>query len=148
VTGEAGHYLAANRAAIERDLRDSWKRKYLSPMLLVRPGATLLFSAPFLAWLHGEPYDYLRYARYGLDHLLTGARFQVIQIVPAGSIFSFLGHQVSTALLMSTYRIPVARELAFLLSGLMVVLPYYRLDRLPELRRKMPAGYVVVALKA
>lgn len=240
MTHGVGHYLAANRAALEHDLRDSWKRKYLSPTLLglhaqlvprllehargrfldagcgampfrryveprvegydsldiaprvpgvtfvsdlramsmiaansydaalcsevlehvadphlalselhrvLRPGAALLLSVPFLARLHEEPYDYFRYTRYGLDHLLTGASFQVVEIVATGSVFSFLGHQLSTALLTSTYRIPGVRELAFLLNGLMVVLPCYWLDRLPGLRRKMPAGYVAVALK-
>ncbi len=147
MTGEAGHYLGTNRAALERHLRESWKSKYLSPMLLVRPGATLLFSVPFLARLREEPYDYLRHARYGLDHLLAGARFQVLEIVPTASVSSFPGHQVSTALLTSTYDIPGGRDLAFLLNGLMVVLPCYCLDWLPGLRRNMPAGYVAVSVK-
>lgn len=172
MTHGVGHYLAANGAVLEQDLRDSWKRKYFSPRLLglharpvprllehasqialselhraLRLGATLLLSVPFLACLHEEPHDYFRYARHGLYQMLTGARFQVIEIVPRGSVFRFLGHQVSTALRTSTYRIPVVRELAFLINALTVVLPCYWLDRLPGLRRKMPAGYVAVALK-
>ena len=66
---------------------------------------------------------------------------------PGGAIFGFLGHQLSTALLTSTYRVPVVRELVFPLNGLMVVLPRDWLDRLPGLRRKMPTGYVAGVLK-
>jgi hypothetical protein len=97
--------------------------------------------------LHEAPDDYFRYTRYGLDHLLTGAGFHVVEIVAAGSIFSFLRHQVSTFLLTSTYRIPVVRELAFLLNGSMAVPRRYWLDPLAGLRRNVPAGYVAVALK-
>jgi SAM-dependent methyltransferase len=240
VTASIVRFLRVNRTALERDLRDSWKRKYLSPVLLnlhlelvprllthargtfldvgcgtmpfrryvetrverydsldieprvpgvtfvsdicampmvrtngydgalcsevlehvgdpqrallevhriLRPGGKLLLSVPFLARLHEEPRDYFRYTRHGLAHLLAGGGFQVVEIVPIGSVFSFLGHQISILLLSATYRIPVVRDLAFGVNALAVVLPCYLLDRLSRLRPKLPAGYVAVATK-
>ena len=101
----------------------------------------------FLARLHEELYGYFRSKRSGLDHILRGAGFHVLGIAASGSIFSSLGHQLSTPLLTGTYRIPGVRKLAFPFSGLMPVLLCYRVDRLPGLRWKMPAGYVAAALK-
>ena len=240
MTGVAFRFLAGNRAALELDLRESWRRKYLSPVLLglhsqlvprllryargrfldvgcgtmpfrryldtrverydsldlearvpgvtfisdlrampmvgtntydsalcsevlehiadpdlalaelfrvMRPSGMLLLSVPFLARLHEEPYDYFRYTCHGLEHLLTGAGFRLVEIVPTGSVCSFLGHQISVLVLSATYRIPVVRDLAFAVNALGVVLPCYWLDRVSGLGSKMPAGYVAVAVK-
>jgi SAM-dependent methyltransferase len=240
VTGTVLRHLAASRTALEKDLRDSWKRKYLSPVVLglytellprldrhargtfldagcgtmpfrrhvegrlerydsldvesrapgvtyiadvrampmvptdgydtvlcsevlehvsdperaltelhrvLRPGGTLVLSVPFLSRLHEEPHDYFRYTRHGLEHLLRAAGFRVAEIVPTGSVFSFLGHQLSTILVTTTYRIPLFGQLAFAANALALVVPCYWLDRVSGLRQKLPAGYVAVAFK-
>jgi SAM-dependent methyltransferase len=114
---------------------------------VLKPAGQLLLSVPFLSRLHEEPNDFFRYTEHGLRTLLTRNGFVVVEIIPIGSVFSFLGHQVSTVLLAATYTVPGVRQLVFALNAALVVLPCRLLDRLPGLARKLPAGYVVLATK-
>jgi len=60
---------------------------------VLRPGGHLVLTAPQYNALHGEPQDFYRYTRYGLEHLARKAGFQVSAIVPIGgflSLFAFL----------------------------------------------------------
>jgi len=112
---------------------------------ILKPSGQLLLSVPFLSRLHEEPHDYFRYTEHGLRALLERHEFEVREIVPIGSVFSFLGHQISTLLIAGTWGMPVVRELAFGVNAALIVLPCRMLDRLTGLARKLPAGYVVVA---
>jgi SAM-dependent methyltransferase len=47
---------------------------------VMKPGATLWLTAPLFYAEHERPYDYFRYTRYGLRHLLEGAGFAVEEI--------------------------------------------------------------------
>jgi SAM-dependent methyltransferase len=112
---------------------------------VMRPGGVLILTVPFLSRLHEEPHDYFRYTEHGLRLLLRRHGFLVGEIVPIGSVFGFVGHQISSALVIGTWRLPIVRELVWLLNGALVVLPCRLLDKLSGLSRKLPAGYVVVA---
>lgn len=60
---------------------------------VLKPGGRLVLTAPQYNGLHGEPRDYFRYTRYGLDHLARKAGFQVECIQPIGgfvSLFAFI----------------------------------------------------------
>lgn len=114
---------------------------------VLRPKGRLLLSVPFLSRLHEEPHDYYRYTEHGLRELLGRQGFVVEEVTPIASVCSFLGHQVSSLLVAGTWRIPVLREIAFVVNLIAVVLPCYWLDRLVMPRRKLPAGYVAVAAK-
>src|SRR5206468_4121171 len=58
---------------------------------LVRPDGALILTAP-MQWRHHEvPYDYLRFTRYGVRHLLETHGFQVKSIVPCGGVYALLG---------------------------------------------------------
>jgi SAM-dependent methyltransferase len=59
---------------------------------VLRPGGTLILSVPHLSRLHEEPYDFYRFTKYGLTHLLEVAAFRQIVVNQCGGIFSFLGH--------------------------------------------------------
>ena len=66
-------------------LREAWR--------VLRPGGYLVLTAPQYNGLHGEPQDFYRYTRYGLQHLATKTGFQVNLIEPLGgfvSLFTFL----------------------------------------------------------
>ncbi|MBL8644796.1 MAG: methyltransferase domain-containing protein [Rhodospirillaceae bacterium] len=58
---------------------------------LLRPGGGLILTAP-MQWRHHEvPYDYTRFTRYGLQHLMTQAGFAVDSITPTGGVFALMG---------------------------------------------------------
>jgi len=59
---------------------------------VLRPGGHLVLTAPQYNGLHGEPQDFFRYTRYGLEHLGRKAGFEVRLIEPIGgflSLFAF-----------------------------------------------------------
>jgi SAM-dependent methyltransferase len=112
---------------------------------VLRPGGVLLISVPFLARLHEEPHDYFRYTEHTLRYSLAALEFDVDEVVATGSVFSFMGHQVSSLLIPATFGIPGLEQLAFALNVMTVVLPCRLLDAAFPARRKFPLGYVVVA---
>jgi SAM-dependent methyltransferase len=61
---------------------------------LLRPGGRLIVSMPFLARIHGDPYDYQRYTATKLSALLTTAGFYDVDICPQGLYFSVLADMV------------------------------------------------------
>lgn len=114
---------------------------------ILKPGGVLLLSVPHLSRLHEEPHDYFRYTRYGLRALLERTGLQVVELTPAGGLFSFLGHQVSTMFLCSLWHLPVIRQIAYQANKWLLVKPCVWLDRLLDKRKIFALGYVCVARK-
>jgi SAM-dependent methyltransferase len=123
------------------------KRAIAEVRRILRPGGKCIFTVPYLSRLHEEPFDYFRYTRHGLQFLLEKNGFRVLEIVSTGSLFSFLGHQLSMVAVCSVWHIPVLKYGIFWLNALLCTLPCYWLDRLPGLARKLPLGYVAIAEK-
>jgi SAM-dependent methyltransferase len=114
---------------------------------VLREGGTLVASVPHLSRLHEEPNDFYRFTKYGLRHLMEAAGFSHVQVTARAGIFSFLGHQVSTVLICSTWHLPVIRSLVFWFNRWFVVVPCIWLDRLTDRSKLFALGYVVVAHK-
>jgi SAM-dependent methyltransferase len=114
---------------------------------IVAPGGSLLITVPFLARLHEEPYDFYRYTRHGLRTLLDDGGFDLDDIVETGSIFSFLGHQASVAILGLTWHVPWLRKISILVNRTLVVRTTVALDRASRMARLLPLGYVAVATR-
>lgn len=114
---------------------------------ILKPHGKFILTVPYLSRLHDEPFDYYRYTKHGLQFLLERYGFRVIEIVPTGSLFSFLGHQASTAIVCGLWHVPIISRLAFWLNALLCTLPCYWFDRLLGLAAKLPLGYVAVAEK-
>lgn len=58
---------------------------------LLHGGGTLILTAP-MQWRHHEvPYDYLRFTRFGISHLLERHRFQIRDLTPSGGVYALLG---------------------------------------------------------
>jgi SAM-dependent methyltransferase len=57
---------------------------------VLKPGGILIMTIPFLVPLHEEPYDFYRYTKYGLKHLLNSAGYQSQVIQPIGEYFGVL----------------------------------------------------------
>ena len=114
---------------------------------ILKPGGTLILSVPHLSRLHEEPYDFYRYTKYGLTHLLEVANFQQIEVKPCGGIFCFVGHQISTVLIGSTWHIPIVKHVVFTLNKWLVTKPSFWFDKMTDRKKLFALGYVVVATK-
>jgi SAM-dependent methyltransferase len=55
---------------------------------VLRPGGRLFMTLPFAWELHEEPFDFYRYTRYGISHLLRKAGFTAIDARPRNDCFS------------------------------------------------------------
>jgi SAM-dependent methyltransferase len=62
---------------------------------VLKPAGRLFITAPFVWYLHEEPYDYYRYTSHGLRHLLVSAGFGEIDIKPMSNSFATLAQLVA-----------------------------------------------------
>jgi SAM-dependent methyltransferase len=69
---------------------------------LLRPGGTLIITAPFMWVLHEEPRDFFRYSPYALRHLLARAGFTGVDVRP-------LSGQWSTLAILGGYALQTTR---------------------------------------
>lgn len=113
---------------------------------VLKPGGSLILTVPFLARLHDEPHDFYRYTRNGLRHLLETAGFRIDRLERTGSVFGFLGHQVSTVLVGTTWHLPFVRWLALAANAALVTFPCHWADRIAG-SDLLPLGYVVTATR-
>jgi len=51
---------------------------------ILKKGGIIIGTVPFLMQVHQEPHDYNRYTKTQLEHLLKGAGFSDIRVVPLG----------------------------------------------------------------
>ena len=72
---------------------------------VLKPGGTLWLTAPFFYAEHEKPYDFFRYTRFGLRHLLEGAGFEVLEVTWLEGYLGTLSYQLQ---LMST-DLPASR---------------------------------------
>ncbi len=64
---------------------------------ILKPGGELWCSAPLFFEEHEVPYDFFRYTRFGLRHLLEAAAFKVRSIEPLEGYFGALSYQLEAA---------------------------------------------------
>ncbi|MCP4634131.1 MAG: class I SAM-dependent methyltransferase [candidate division Zixibacteria bacterium] len=114
---------------------------------VMKSGGMLILSIPHLSRLHEEPHDHFRYTKYGLKGMLEKSGFEIISIEPRGGIFSFLGHQISTMLVCTTFHIPVIKEIVFFLNKWFCVKLSYFLDSILDKKKIFALGYTCVAKK-
>ncbi len=114
---------------------------------ILKPHGKLILTVPYLSRLHEEPFDYFRYTKHGLQFLLETSGFQILDLAPTGSLFSFLGHNVSTLTVCSLWHVPIVKHFVFCFNALLCTIPCYWLDRIIGIPNKLPLGYVAVAEK-
>lgn len=105
-----------------------------------------LISAPHLAYLHNEPYDFYRYTKHGLRYLVETAGLKIINIQPIGGIFCFFGYIASTIFLSIFYRVPILWQIAFSIN---LICSYFciALDKILLTEKILPLNYLVIARK-
>lgn len=114
---------------------------------ILKPGGIFIFSAPYLSRIHDQPHDYFRFTAYGLRLILTESLFNVIEIVPKGGILCFLGHQISTVLLASTWPFWGMRQVFWFFNKWAITRLMYEIDKMLGGWDFFPLGYVGVAQK-
>jgi SAM-dependent methyltransferase len=72
---------------------------------VLKPGGTLLLSAPFQFRLHEEPHDYFRYSPHGLRTLCEAAGLEIIETLSQGSLWSVVAHKLNSYLAFRVARI-------------------------------------------
>ncbi|MFH1929184.1 MAG: glycosyltransferase [Chloroflexota bacterium] len=122
---------------------------------VLRPGGHLILTVPLEWGLHGEPYDFYRYTKYGLRHLAERSGLVVKYIRPRGGFWALMGQLHSTQI-YGRCLAPLSRRgsnVAYAAVGLFV-LPLCALSQacgslldrfLPDTRNTM--GYIMVARK-
>lgn len=116
---------------------------------VLRPGGTLLLTAP-LAWeLHEAPHDFYRYTRFGLEHLAQAAGFERIEIVERNDSFTTLGQLMRNVAFtmgraqdgLDDQRDAAQRALVRLADEVARLAPL-------DVRRVLPLGYALTARRA
>lgn len=127
-------------------------------MRVLKPGGKLLMSTNFLYPIHGEPHDYFRFTKYGLEDLIKNAGLQLVSIIEIGGLFKFLSTALQyqrdfffsskvlspKRLLFKILLTPLRLSINLVLMVVIVLLN--QIDRLIYLP-KFTSGYFVVAFK-
>ena len=88
--------------------------------------------------LHEEPYDFFRFTRHGLVHLLEKAGFETVEIRVNGGDWATLGQAIIHTI-MDTHL-----DRGVIIQGINLLFSFLD-DRFPKSRN--PMNYVVVARK-
>ncbi len=72
---------------------------------VLRPGGTIILTAPFAFRLHEEPFDYFRYTPHGLGWLFEHAGLRIVERRAFGGVFSVLGHTLNGYLAFRVARL-------------------------------------------
>jgi len=54
---------------------------------ICKKGGIVFLTAPHMCRIHGEPYDFFRFTRFGLRHLFEKNNFKIIEIEEIGGFF-------------------------------------------------------------
>ena len=65
---------------------------------VLRPGGRVVLSAPQAWRLHEEPFDYYRYTRYGLEHMLVRAGLRPVDFQSQGGAWRLAGQVINNHL--------------------------------------------------
>lgn len=71
---------------------------------LVKKGGYFIVSGPLYWHLHEEPYDYFRFTKYGFEHILQKAGFEIVAIQPNGGMWATTGQSIIHAFSKSNGR--------------------------------------------
>lgn len=114
---------------------------------VLKPGGHLILSVPHLSRIHEAPNDFYRFTPFALTDLAHSAGLVVKELTSIGSVFSLIGHQISSVVVVPLWSIPILKWVVFSLGTLLITLPAHLIDRLPPLRELLPLNMVMVAQK-
>lgn len=114
---------------------------------VLKPGGTLLLTAPQTWGLHMEPHDFYRYTKYGLCYLTEKNGLRVIEVTPTCGLWATLVQRLVDTL-THTYAVRRSQWVIQLLSLLLapILMVGYGLDKLFG-KQGDTLDYVLVARK-
>ena len=123
---------------------------------VLKPGGTLILTAPQTWGLHGEPHDYYRFTRHGLRAVLERAGFEIELLEPYGGTIGAASARLADGwaeYLLPPRSRPLSRwgwRLGLVPVGLAFWVPVnvfgYLFDKIFRIRYD-PIGHVVVAVR-
>ncbi|MBN1552658.1 class I SAM-dependent methyltransferase [bacterium] len=122
---------------------------------VLKPGGTLYLSAPLGFGEHQIPYDFYRYTRFGLQHILDNAGFNISLLEPRGGYFCYMA---VISMWFYLYLFPQTRSLIlkFLLFPLQLLAATWFIFIWPPIvsafdfldkEKSITLGYAVIAKK-
>jgi len=114
---------------------------------VLRPNGHLILSVPHLSAIHEAPHDYYRYTSSGLEALCRRAGLEVMEVVPAGGLLSFLLHGPSYVIMSTLGSLTWLRWPIWAANYLVLVRLAEYLDRLLGLQAIYPCNLVAVFAK-
>lgn len=112
---------------------------------VLRPGGTLILSAPHLSMMHEAPNDYFRFTSYGFEVLCADSGFQVVDVRPVGGLLSLVAHVLSLGWLTTLAVITGLFWSAWLVNYLVLVRALGFLDSVLPGTSVLPRDYLLVA---
>ncbi len=129
---------------------------------VLKPGGVLIMTIPFMVPLHEEPYDFYRYTKYGLKHLLEASGYSSHTIKPFSEYFgviislSIAIHLKFWNVIGKKFHVPLIYSiwnpfiLLFIWLPQKMMLFLYRRKSLKKIFEKLsytPKGYGLIAVK-
>ena len=114
---------------------------------VLKKDGIILLSVPHMSRLHEIPHDYFRFTEYGIREMLEKQGFTILQLDVSGSFLSFCAHQFSTVFVCLFWRVPLLKQISFLLNKYLVVLPVSWIEGKIMQKSLMPLNYFCVAKK-
>lgn len=120
---------------------------------VLKPSGQLLLTVPQGYGVHGEPFNYFNFTRYGLDLILKQAGFEVMHIKERGGYFYCLFDRIANAMprIAIDYRrrtlVIMALSPLHILLAYLIAPPLLLLEPLDK-KKRFTMGYVALARKA
>ena len=113
---------------------------------VLRPGGVLLLNAPFMYWLHEEPYDFCRHTQFSLSRLSQEAGLEVGDLRPVGGVIDVLSDIVSKSVATVPF---VGTPTAVLVQAAAAAIARTPMGRTLRLKSgtKFPLAYMLTASK-
>jgi SAM-dependent methyltransferase len=109
---------------------------------LVKPGGKVIIGAPFLYWLHEEPYDFARYSEYRLTLFCEQNGLTVVSLEAYGGslevVLDIIAKHLKFSRILSAVHLMMSKAVTRLFSGRKFI---------NKTARRFPLGYCLVAEK-
>lgn len=117
---------------------------------LLKPGGHLILSGPLYWPVHGEPYDYFRFTRFGFTQLLTSHGFTVVDVKENGGAWATAGQALVHGFEFSSsgsLRIRIMRFVFFRLGFISLFNRFFEWADKKDHNSTNTINYVIVAKK-